>query len=344
MLKKDLFKTSSNILLIIFISLSITISFNSTYAHYAQERIFREIGSIGWSPDGRQIAVGVGSEICQLENVDYGIYILDSRTKQRITQFEWPECTIVSLDWSPDGSRIVSSAMGWGALVFDVASQRPVATLNRGIPVEDIVAQWSTDGTRIANFIDSFGDIAVWNPITDEVITGFESGIATTIAWRSSDQLAVATLEGIVNIWDVDKAITIETIAASTNPVTDIAWNFDSTKLAMVDTNGSARVWSVTDSEFLPFTLGTGNEYLEKVAWQPNELAFVTASDEGDIRLWNASTGELEGSWHYPGRIAALDWNPNGIEFAFGGSLRDQTLSLGVVSLVDGQMEIIRLD
>jgi TolB protein len=102
-----------------------------------------------WSPDGSLIAFGggVGS--------DQGVYLMapDGSDVRRLSRVTDPtDYAFVQVDWSPDGTRIVSQADPTGGphdlwvFAADGSGESELA----GAPSNSRLPSWSPDGTRIA--------------------------------------------------------------------------------------------------------------------------------------------------------------------------------------------------
>ena len=144
------------------------------------------------SADGRMIATGG-------RYVDPIARIYDSRTGEQLQSLEGHERFISSLDFSPDGARIVTGSGDGTARVWDIGTGRTLHVL-RGRDSEVASAAFSPDGRHIATGGETTAQI--WDAETGEEIAYSERPVprglrgltpATTVAFSPTGrQLLIA--------------------------------------------------------------------------------------------------------------------------------------------------------
>jgi WD40 repeat protein len=75
-------------------------------------------------------------------------------------------------------------------------------------------------------------------------------------------------------------------------------------------------------------------ENLSAVAWSPDGTKLASGSADGEVRIWDAATGDLR--WRLPGHqspVNALAWSPNSARLASAsgqpfGTSRDNTIRI----------------
>ena len=110
--------------------------------------------------------------------------------------------TILGLDWSQPGQRLVTYDGQGGALLWDLSPQGELAPILPGA-VETI--DWSPDGTRY--YAEGGpGEVAVIEAASDAVISRHTTdGLIMATAWHDSgEELLVAPLEGPLLLLDVE--------------------------------------------------------------------------------------------------------------------------------------------
>ncbi|MDX1991262.1 MAG: hypothetical protein SF029_02665 [bacterium] len=136
--------------------------------------------TLDWSPDGTQMVTG--------SIYDYLLIIWDVSTQQQITSFNQNSASSYRVEWSPDGSKILSSLTDNQALIWDFASEQ----LLRTIHVDDLVnAHWSPDSNKIAT-VSLDGTIQVWDANSGYLLdTILGSAPTYDVAWNpDGSQLA----------------------------------------------------------------------------------------------------------------------------------------------------------
>jgi WD40 repeat protein len=115
---------------------------------------------VGWSPDGRSIAIAYSETV---------IHVVDSESFEEINRFSGHSDIIADLGWSPNSQRIISADGGGFARVWDaiegdeIWSDKMASTLNS--------VDWSPDGEMvILATLDPEPEILrVWQS-TDELV------------------------------------------------------------------------------------------------------------------------------------------------------------------------------
>ncbi len=170
---------------------------------------YTAIQAIAWSPDGKKCASGGGDDNIRIWDTTSGnqlaVLIGHGRIPDYLFSRRWPD--IASLAWSPDGSRLASSANDWTCRIWDTATYKEVMKLRHAAPVG--TTTWSNDGKYIASVSSEpqrqFGRgpwykafVRIWNPKDGSLISKFEGGVPS---WNpNSKELAVAH-EGSIEIW-----------------------------------------------------------------------------------------------------------------------------------------------
>eukprot|EP00873_Tetraselmis_striata_P035797 jgi/Tetstr1/456061/TSEL_042831.t1 len=206
---------------------------------------------------------------------------------------------VLSVAWSPDGSRLATCSDDGTARVWEAAAGggggwRCVATLEGHTESVRSVA-WSPDGRRLAT--GSIDNTArVW-----EAAPGGRGG------WR-----CVATLQGHINC------------------VYSVAWSPDGTRLATGSVDKTARVWEAAPGGGGGWrcvaSLEGHTHWVLSVAWSPDGRRLATASQDKTARVWEAAPGggggwrcvaTLEGHTECVGSVA---WSPDGRQLATGSA------------------------
>ena len=142
------------------------------------------VGSVAWSPDGSRLAVA---------EIEY-LTIFNTTTWTVDVNLYLPEHSPLTVDWSPDSTRLLTIGAGDDTVTIWTADGEPQTTM----PVTLLSdARWSPDGTRIAiadahqiRIVDSqtgedlyaipltvlFADEITWSPDGIELAYGDSSG------------------------------------------------------------------------------------------------------------------------------------------------------------------------
>jgi WD40 repeat protein/serine/threonine protein kinase len=177
-----------------------------------------------------------------------------------------------SVDWSSDGSRLVSTARERVARVWDAARGVELAAL---VGHDDVVtyAAFSPDGRRIVTCSHD-GTARVWDA------TG-GAPVSTYLGHRARDRAALGA--------DGSEARDYVIMAA---------FDPSGTRVVSACRDATAHVWDARDGSHLLALKGhdadDGRAYLNWAEFSPDGRTVATAGGDGDACLWDAATGALK--------------------------------------------------
>jgi WD40 repeat protein len=104
------------------------------------------IGDLNWSPDGdRLLSVSGNPDEGSRDNT---VRIWDTNTGEQLLVIEGHAATVWWGDWSPDGTRIVTTSFDRTTRIWDASTGAELLTL--ATPSDwGVFAPWSPDGTRL---------------------------------------------------------------------------------------------------------------------------------------------------------------------------------------------------
>lgn len=207
--------------------------------------------AVDWSPDGRYIAAG---------SYDQSIWIIDVK-KQEHVQTLWGHRWIVnSLDWSSDGSRLVSTGnVDSQVILWDMATYQP-------IQIYDIADPWtaafSPDSERIA--VGGIAGLVVF-PVSLRTTNIFE--------YRIYADAYIGGLE-----WNADGT----RIAFGTHTFYSVTRNYlPSATLRIVDSVSGELIRNIE----------TQTDTIFGVTWSASDELIATYSLDGIVKIWAPDTG-----------------------------------------------------
>lgn len=143
---------------------------------------------------------------------------------------------------------------------------------------------WSPTGTKIAT-TGNDGTVRIWDVLTGEQIsfdyTNFLKGVSS-LSWRADETQVMGVSGGDWGLYMVDVATGKETFFPTLNPTTSARWHpDDSDVIAVVERDGSLRLWNVPQHKVINTLLPAG-EPIIGIVWSPDGLllAYVTSSFE----------------------------------------------------------------
>lgn len=193
--------------------------------------------------------------------------------------------------FSPDGQRLATSSWDRTARVWEASSGREVVVLARH---------------------DGWLRGLDWNPTCQPAP---DPGGAPLCG----QQLATASEDGTIRLWNTGPSRELLSFTASSQPVLRLAWSSDGQRLATASDDGRAVVWQAASGEPLLAVQHLGP--VRDVAWSPDGSLLATASDDRSAAIWDAVTGEqqrvLAGA---RGAVTGVTWSPDGLRLATSGS------------------------
>ncbi len=254
---------------------------------------------------------------------------------------------VLSLDWSPDGERLVSGSMDNTVRVWHVASateERRIGEIGPAIsevPDNDVrCVAYSRDGRWIAAG-DFWGHVTLF-PATgagsNEELRAGDKGAAFSLAWSPNGEwLTTGNGDGTVRAWPagVARRTSRVLVADRWNAVLGLCWSPDSARIAcglkdgtllVCDASGGREVWRAKAHEGSVFG----------VSWSPAGGLIASCGADATVRLWESGSGACRGVLK-PGRksLDSVAWNATGRSVACSGWD-------GVVRLWDAQTLKVR--
>ncbi|KAJ4290293.1 hypothetical protein N0V90_010509 [Kalmusia sp. IMI 367209] len=115
-------------------------------------------------------------------------------------------------------------------------------------------------------------------------------GVMSVAYSHDSKQLASASIDGTVKVWDVHSGGCMLTLKGHTDTVLSVAFSPDSTQIASGSTDETVKIWDTHSGECV-LTLKGHNDPVLSVAFSHHSAWLVSVSDK-TARVWNTSSGK----------------------------------------------------
>jgi eukaryotic-like serine/threonine-protein kinase len=235
---------------------------------------------------------------------------------------------VYSAVWSPDGTRIASSA---GTVqIWDATDGSNVLTrhaFTNGYNNSQKIA-WSFDGTRIVSIENT--SMEVWTAKDGAFIAAHQSplGWGDTVSWSPDNQRIVSGSDqqpGSAEIWNAASGQTMLTYRGHISPVLAAAWSPNGKWIASSSMGRLVHVWDATNANPIYIYGGHPVNEVRSVAWSPDSRRVASAGNDGTVHVWDASNGDhvyiYRGHFHASDQyhtVTTVAWSPDGTRIASG--------------------------
>jgi WD40 repeat protein len=265
-----------------------------------------------WSPDGKTFAVGTAETTAAFYQADSGEWLQPLTNPHKPTRFS-------AVAWSPDGKFLASGGPDAGTInLWDTRSGACRLLGERLTRIEALA--WSPDGKTLAAAPGCAGQVELWNAADQTCrILPQMPFVVYRLAWSPlGKDLAVGGSGGDygVEIWDAESGQRRMQSGKVKDVVSALAWSPDGKVVAFGGGGGNDTVdlWDVESGKRTQLPTGRTSG----LAWTLDGKTLVTASEDGHIRLWDATTAKNSRDLTaFPGRHVA--WSPDGKTLASVG-------------------------
>jgi WD40 repeat protein len=262
-----------------------------------------------FSPDGTMFCVLASGDSNQ-----YKVNIWDVATGDLLNLlnvFEGHESSypITNIAWSPDGTRMATSAMDKTAVVWDAKTGELLQKIT-GMSTEAIQIEFSTDGNTIFALTED-AHIVAWDVQTGNQLRDIRSvSNIRKLAWRT-DSAVVAALSvndagrvSTVYIWDVQTEKWQDVRAGERFPPEVQVSPGGSSDRRMISADGSMIASVEPYGSQLEIKDAVTNEIIfsspvytasgKSIAWSPTKPILAVTDGTAQVLIWNAETGETK--------------------------------------------------
>ncbi len=203
-------------------------------------------------------------------------------TKKNLNSFVYKDYIYVNGIYSPDGKKVVTTSVDGTVYIWDVASQKNIATLinNKEVfhqsfqMIKSLV--FSPDGTKIATF----------------------------------------SLGGTVSVWDISTGKRIFFVEGNNSDYCGIAFSPDSTKLIFMSKYCNISLCDLVTGKILATFLCGGA--VSGIAFSPDGTKIFTTSEGGYIYTWDMVTHKLISQSFYQSRLLKFAVSKDGKRIGVG--------------------------
>jgi WD40 repeat protein len=239
--------------------------FEWNYFHAATAPLVQVVNQ---SADVRDVAISRDGSLFASCGQDRRVRIWDTKTGKQIRTLSLDAGRFQSIAFSPVGTRFAAGSSDGYVRIWDPVQSAEPVEFKHGPGVE--MVRFSADGSRLIS-AGATGAVRVRNAETlallQEIPTG-KSGARDVQFLPSGDEVAVASQDGRVRIWDVGRRETVRTLEP--NPgIVALAVSDDGKRIVTGSEGGSVRIWSIESGVL---------EHAMNLEWRIGDLQFVQNS------------------------------------------------------------------
>lgn len=272
----------------------------------------RGLRSLVFSDDGRLIAAGDEEGAVSLWDVTTAL-----RDGGR-PAFRWLAGrggAVQSVEFSGDGSRLLTAGADRVARVWDVASPNAVGPLVSLVGHEGPLerATFSPDGRSIAT-CSWDGTARLWDTargVVRVVLRGGRGRMSHVAFSPDGSLLATGDGEGTARIHDADTGAERVVLAGHGGQLYGLSWSPDNALIATASLDRTARVWDARTGECRHLLEGHEG-WVRAVAFSSDGMLIATASEDGTTRTWDSATGALLTTIAHDSPVSGVRFSPDG--------------------------------
>ncbi len=231
-----------------------------------------------WGPDGRNLAV---------VSADGRVMMFDPATGNQI-QVPGQIDAKLSVAFSPDGRRLVTTAYGNLPTIWDSRSGRELLTFPGHTDLVSNVV-FSQDGTRILTASDD-GTARIWDAKNGGPLQELSAhrGFVWSAAYSPDGKTVVTASGNEAFLWDATNGTRLLTLSGHKNDIYAVAFSPDGTHLATGSVDRTIKIWDAKTGTFL-FSLAGHSGSIYGLSFSPDGTRLASISDDGTVRIWTVA-------------------------------------------------------
>ena len=263
------------------------------------------------------VASPSGQSLAKIE-ADGTVKILDFSCKQ-IAQFQLPENSTATLNYSSDGQRILTTGYDGKIKLWDLSGRQLIQlTQLRGSQRDNIRVSVSSDGKRIAS-VTQENKIWLWNLSEKQMLQlkGHQRSVFSLSFSPDGQKLATAGADSTARLWDLSGRQLAQWKVLQKGYVYQVSFSPNGQRLATTEVGGLLRLWNLSGQQLAQWEVGVGD--LNNMSFSPDGQRIAIAGFDGTVSLWNLSGQRLKQWKGYKDRVYTVGFSPDGQRIATVG-------------------------
>ncbi len=240
-----------------------------------------------WSPDGRWLASSTSAN-------GFVLTIWDSTNGQAVEKYPLPSSRVNELDWSSDGTRIVSCNDAGMVHVWNAQDGQLVSSW-KAAESRITRAKFDPKGLRVATTTGKHVP-KVWSANGGNLIFELKDCFHEAIAWSpDGDKILTSGADNIARIWDAKSGQLLHELPSTWALQDAISWSPDSQNVVVAADVGGFKIINAERGNLVHSTAPVPSQNaIRSICWSLDGSRITTAGNDGLIRVYNAETCALK--------------------------------------------------
>jgi WD40 repeat protein len=251
------------------------------------------VSSVAVSPDGRRMAAGNA-------NGDYAVRVWDTGTGQpAFPPMKGHKDNVLSVAFSPDGTKIVSGSADKSLRVWDAEKGQPLGEPFTGHERAVTSVAYSPDRKIVSGSKDR--TIRIWDAGTGRQIgaplQGHTEEVTSVSVSPDGTKIVSGSADKSLRIWDASTRQPIgDPLFGHDDTVTSVAFSPGGERIVSGSSDKKIRVWDTDHRQAVGDPLVGHTAEVKSVAFGANGRRIVSGSVDDTVRIWDADTGQPVGA------------------------------------------------
>jgi len=229
---------------------------------------------------------------------------------------------VYTIDYSPDGTRIVSGSRDRTIKIWDAINEGPpIMTLDNHTNYV-YSTKYNYDGTRLVSGARD-DTIKMWNTLDGGqlIYTIQLDADVRSVDFNHDGSHIVSLSRNLVQVWDAEKGSPIMTLNEHTEPIRMVTYSPDGTLIASASEDNTIKIWDATNEGPAKLTLEGHLGDVTSIDFNPSGDRLVSCSSDSTIKTWDPINGgkaikTIDG---HTNDIYSVVYNNDGSMIASGG-------------------------
>lgn len=225
---------------------------------------------------------------------------------------------IESLEVSPDGGALVTASGDGTARVWDMATGRATAVLDRARDKVSI-ARFDPAGERVA--VGSYDHtLTIYRRTGESLVSIAHANYVQSVGFAPAGDRIVTTAseDTVAHVWNAATGAGVLALPHD-RPAKSAVFDPRGARIATTSLDSTIRIWDAATGKLLHRLVGHHGP-VARIVYSPDGNVLVSGSDDKTARLWDASSGRqlavLDG---YGFNVTSAAFSPDGLHVATAG-------------------------